>query len=84
MSTKVCGKIGLNFNPRLMGEMIRIGFPITIVMWIFILQSSADRVVSMSMLGAAKTGYYGLGNSIIRHAYPYSPGCCPRPVSKNQ
>jgi O-antigen/teichoic acid export membrane protein len=65
MSNKACGKIGLNFNPRLMGEMVRIGFPITIVIWIFILQSSADRVVSMSMLGAAKTGYYGLGNSII-------------------
>lgn len=65
LSKSMYGKVGFNFNLRLIWDLIKVGFPISIVWWIFILQTSADRVISMSMLGKAATGYYGLGVSII-------------------
>lgn len=65
LSNKICGKVEVNFNLELLKDLIRIGFPITIAMWVFVVQSSADRFISMSMLGKVATGYYALGIAII-------------------
>ena len=39
--------------------------PISLVWWIFIIQSSADRLISISFLGATATGFYGLGVALV-------------------
>ena len=54
----------LRFGFSLYGVLIRTGLPITIVWWTYMIQTSVDRIVSMSMLGEAPTGYYGIGMSI--------------------
>jgi O-antigen/teichoic acid export membrane protein len=64
ISTYACGKIGLKFEPHLLLPLVRVGFPITIVWWIYILQSSACSLIAMAFLGKAATGYLGLGLSI--------------------
>jgi O-antigen/teichoic acid export membrane protein len=47
---------------------IGVGFPITIFWWVFLVQSSIDRLVSVSLLGKGPTGYYGLGISVVSMA----------------
>jgi len=56
--------IALRFRPSLYAGLIRTGLPITIVWWTYMIQTSVDRLVSMTMLGEAPTGYYGIGMSI--------------------
>jgi O-antigen/teichoic acid export membrane protein len=56
--------LGLRFNLPLYKTLIATGLPITIVWWTFTIQTTADRLVSMWMLGEAATGYYGLGMSM--------------------
>ncbi len=65
ISFKTCGKIGVNFDYRLLWNAVRIGFPITIVWWVLAFQSSVDRLVSSYFLGKTATGYYGLGISFV-------------------
>jgi len=65
ISNVLMGKVRANLNFQLIWKMIKIGFPITVVWWVYILQSSAGSIVSMTMLGKTATGYYGLGGSII-------------------
>ena len=65
LSNVMLGKVMANFNFPLIWVMIKIGFPITVIWWVYILQSSAGSIVSMSMLGKTATGYYGLGGSIV-------------------
>lgn len=65
LSFKTCGRIKASFNPKLITTLVKIGFPISIVWWIFIIQSSADRLISITFLGAAPTGFYGLGVALI-------------------
>lgn len=55
---------GLQFKFHLYGNLIRTGLPITIVWWTYMIQTSVDRVVSMSMLGESATGYYGIGMAL--------------------
>jgi O-antigen/teichoic acid export membrane protein len=52
------------FSANLFRRLITVGFPISIIWWTFIIQTSIDRIVSMTMLGSAPTGYYGIGMSI--------------------
>ncbi|MEK7802654.1 MAG: oligosaccharide flippase family protein, partial [Pseudomonadota bacterium] len=65
LSWRFYGKGGLNFDPKKMWMTVRVGFPISIFWWIFIIQTSLDRVLSMALLGKTATGYYGLSISII-------------------
>jgi O-antigen/teichoic acid export membrane protein len=65
LSIRVCGKLGINFNGKLIWKLIKVGFPITIVWWFFMLQASVDRIVSITLLGKTATGLYGLGISIV-------------------
>lgn len=65
LSIRICGAIRPNINFRLLKMLVKIGFPITIVWWIFIIQTSVDRIFSMAMLGKAATGYFSLGVNIL-------------------
>lgn len=65
MSRRSHGQVNFALDFRTMWNSILIGFPITIFWWIFMLQGSADRVVSISFLGKVPTGYYGIGISIV-------------------
>ncbi len=65
LNIRVCGKIGFNFDWKLQRDLIRIGFPITIIWWVFMVQAGAGRIISMSMLGKTATGFLGLGGSIV-------------------
>ncbi len=65
LSYRICGSIDFNWNYQLIGSAVRIGFPITIAFWILSLQISADRIVSMAMLGNTQTGFYGLGATFV-------------------
>lgn len=65
LSFRACGKLGININKKLIWNLVKVGFPITIVWWFFMLQASVDRIVSISLLGKTATGLYGLGVSIV-------------------
>lgn len=65
LNSKINDKLGFNFNPNYILKLIKIGLPITLVWWAFMLQSTVDRLISMSLLGKTETGYYGLGVSIV-------------------
>jgi O-antigen/teichoic acid export membrane protein len=59
------GRVHPSFRRNLLIHAVRVGFPITIVWWIVILQNSVDRVVIGSLLGPLAVGYYGLGTSVV-------------------
>jgi O-antigen/teichoic acid export membrane protein len=43
---------------------IKVGLPITLIWWIFMIFTTVDRIVAITFLGKASTGYYGLGVSL--------------------
>ncbi len=63
-NNRVLGRCAIRFEPGEMKGLIAIGFPITVIWWTYMLQTSVDRLISMSMLGRAPTGFYGLGASM--------------------
>ena len=58
------GRPGVDFRPELLWHAVRVGFPITVLWWVLILQTSVDRVVLGSLVGASAVGYFGLGLSL--------------------
>jgi O-antigen/teichoic acid export membrane protein len=64
----VCGRahgnVRVSFSPSLMANAVRIGFPITIIWWIYSINTSIGRMTAISFLGATATGFYGVGGSI--------------------
>jgi O-antigen/teichoic acid export membrane protein len=65
LSFRVLGYIKPSFGVKRFIALAKIGFPITMVWWFFMLQGTVDRVISISMLGEVSTGYYGLGLSLV-------------------
>lgn len=65
LSNASYGRAKIVIDFRSIWASIGVGFPITIFWWVFMVQSSVDRLVSVSLLGKVPTGYYGLGISII-------------------
>lgn len=65
VSLNKCGSVSFKWDFSLYRQIVRIGFPITLLWWIFVLQTSVDRGISMSMLGKTHTGYYSLGVSLV-------------------
>jgi len=61
---KQCGRLSLRWSPNQFWQVVKIGFPITIIWWSFIVQMTIDRIVSSSILGRTMTGYYGFGLTI--------------------
>lgn len=59
------GKLKPLFEWKVLVNLIKIGFPITIIWWIYMVQSSISRILSMHYLGKTSTGYLGLGVSIV-------------------
>jgi O-antigen/teichoic acid export membrane protein len=65
LSVRQCGRLTASYDLRLIWNVVRIGFPITLIWWAFIIQSTADRLISIAMLGEEATGFYGLGLSLV-------------------
>lgn len=65
ISIREYGRFGVKYDYRLIWSLMKVGFPLMIINFIFILLTSADRWVSISMLGRVATGYYGLGGSMV-------------------
>lgn len=65
VSSRSHGSVMPLFDYRAIWNTIVIGFPITVFWWIFMIQASVDRLVSISVLGKTPTGYYVLGISIV-------------------
>jgi O-antigen/teichoic acid export membrane protein len=64
LSRRLPNSLGLRGNSSLYGMLIKTGMPITIIWWTFMIQTTVDRLVSMSMLGEVQTGFYGIGMSL--------------------
>jgi O-antigen/teichoic acid export membrane protein len=64
-SARVLGPVRMTFDARALRSLVAVGFPITVIWWVYMVQTSADRLISMSMLGKQATGYYGLGASMV-------------------
>ena len=64
LSIRQHGRPGMSFRPELLWHAVRVGFPITLLWWVLILQGSVDRVVLGSLVGASAVGYFGLGLSL--------------------
>lgn len=56
--------LSIEFNLKEIVNLVKIGFPITIIWWLFIVQFSIDRMISINFLGRDSTGYYSLGTNI--------------------
>ena len=65
VNAKKLGKVSVGFDLRSIGGLVAVGFPITIIWWVYMFQTSVDRLLSISMLGKVATGYYGLGTAIV-------------------
>jgi len=68
LSSASHGRARIVIDFRSIAVLIGVGLPITIFWWVFMVQSSVDRLVSVSLLGKTPTGYYGLGISIVSMA----------------
>jgi O-antigen/teichoic acid export membrane protein len=64
LNVKMPYPLSIRVSTPLYGNLIRTGFPITIIWWTFIIQTSVDRILSMAMLGETQTGFYGISMSI--------------------
>jgi O-antigen/teichoic acid export membrane protein len=64
LNIRAYGAPGISFRKDLIVNAVRIGFPITLLLWVLGLSASVDRVVLGSLLGAVSVGYYGLGMSV--------------------
>jgi O-antigen/teichoic acid export membrane protein len=68
ISGLICGRahgtVHLNLKPSLMADAVRVGFPITIIWWVYIIHSNIGRMTAIAYLGNTQTGYYGVGMSI--------------------
>jgi O-antigen/teichoic acid export membrane protein len=62
--SKAHGSVRPRFQAALMGSAVRVGFPITIIWWVYALQATVGRVISISFLGNTQTGYYGVATSL--------------------
>ena len=65
VSSESYGRAKIVIDFRSIWASIAVGFPITIFWWVFMVQSSVDRLASVSLLGKGPTGWYGLGISIV-------------------
>jgi O-antigen/teichoic acid export membrane protein len=64
LSIKLCGNVSPRYDAGLLYQLVLVGLPITLLWWTYTLQMSTDRIISISFLGKAATGYYGLGVSL--------------------
>lgn len=67
-ASRICGKahgsVRPSFRPSLMGNAVRVGFPITIIWWVYALQTTVGRMASIAFLGNTQTGYYGAASAL--------------------
>lgn len=56
-----CPPMYPTFHLRRINQLIAIGFPITLVWWTYMMGTSFDRIVTVSLLGSEATGLYFMG-----------------------
>jgi len=68
LSGYVCGRehgpVKASFQLAPMAEAVKVGFPITIIWWIYVIHSNVGRMTAVSFLGNTQTGYFGVGGSL--------------------
>lgn len=64
LSSRDQGSVRISFSGPLMWNAIRIGLPITLIWWIYMLQNGLGRMASMAWLGSEVTGYLGAAGSL--------------------
>lgn len=64
LATGKCPPVAPILDWKKIGELIRIGFPITLVWWAYLMETTFDRVVSITLLGSEQTGLYFMGITI--------------------
>lgn len=57
------GRVQARFETSPMLRAVQVGFPITIIWWVYALQTTVGRMTSISFLGNTQTGYYGAASS---------------------
>jgi O-antigen/teichoic acid export membrane protein len=65
INKRTLGSVRPRFEAGQLLDLVRVGFPITIIWWTYMFQTTIDRLLSMALLGKEQTGYYGLGASIV-------------------
>jgi O-antigen/teichoic acid export membrane protein len=63
LSGKAHGVVRPRFQLLPMINAARIGFPITVIWWVYALQATVGRMLALSVLGTTETGYYGAASS---------------------
>src|SRR6516164_3733961 len=58
------GSVRPHFQVRLMNRAVAVGFPITVIWWVYALHTTVGRMTSISFLGNTQTGYYGAASSM--------------------
>lgn len=64
VSGKLHGDVQPAFRQTRMCDSIRVGFPITVIWWVYAIHMSVGRVTSISCLGNTAAGFYGVGSSL--------------------
>ncbi len=57
----LCPPMRPRFNLRQLIQLITVGFPITLVWWTYMMGTTFDRIVTVSLLGSEATGLYFMG-----------------------
>jgi O-antigen/teichoic acid export membrane protein len=64
LCTRHHGVVKVSFSRKLIFNAIRIGLPITLIWWIYTVQSGISRMASITWLGKELTGYFGAAASL--------------------
>jgi O-antigen/teichoic acid export membrane protein len=62
---KMYESMKFTFDLKFFGDLIKIGFPISIIWWFYMLELSVNRIISMEMLGKEATGFFGIGQALV-------------------
>jgi O-antigen/teichoic acid export membrane protein len=64
LCTRAHGRVKARFRASLMADAVRVGFPITIVWWIYVIHTNVGRLTAISLLDSTATGLYGVASSV--------------------
>jgi O-antigen/teichoic acid export membrane protein len=63
MSVRLHGRVGLHWVPVELWRVVKVGFPITVIWWVYMVHASVGRMAAGYFLGAAAVGLYGFAVS---------------------
>jgi O-antigen/teichoic acid export membrane protein len=62
---KAFGSTKIKFDFNYFWELVKIGFPISVIWWFYMLELSVNRIISMELLGKEATGFLGIGQALV-------------------